>query len=106
MELISVVNMKILTIGEGICKDGILGDGSCTCFPPFSGPTCATGTELCSSCDPIYGSCQDGICTCRAGYYGPNCKNACNCQNGNLPNFQKLLLTFCVRRNLQGWNYR
>ncbi|XP_030061356.1 stabilin-1 isoform X1 [Microcaecilia unicolor] len=47
--------------GNGICKDGITGNGQCTCKEGFHGTACET---------------------CEAGRYRANCQSVCSCKNG------------------------
>uniref|UniRef100_A0A671QZY7 Stabilin-2-like n=1 Tax=Sinocyclocheilus anshuiensis TaxID=1608454 RepID=A0A671QZY7_9TELE len=46
---------------NGVCSDGIAGNGTCTCAPGFIGTAC-----------------ED----CKANLYGPTCSNVCSCKNG------------------------
>uniref|UniRef100_A0A8C1TDS3 Stabilin 2 n=1 Tax=Cyprinus carpio TaxID=7962 RepID=A0A8C1TDS3_CYPCA len=46
---------------NGVCSDGIAGNGTCTCAPGFIGTAC-----------------ED----CKANLYGPLCSNVCSCKNG------------------------
>uniref|UniRef100_A0A9J7XAB9 Stabilin 2 n=1 Tax=Cyprinus carpio carpio TaxID=630221 RepID=A0A9J7XAB9_CYPCA len=46
---------------NGVCSDGIAGNGTCTCAPGFIGTAC-----------------ED----CKANLYGPLCSNMCSCKNG------------------------
>ncbi|XP_051746711.1 stabilin-2 isoform X3 [Ctenopharyngodon idella] len=46
---------------NGVCSDGIGGNGTCTCAPGFRGTACEE---------------------CKANLYGPMCNNVCSCKNG------------------------
>ncbi|XP_016412871.1 stabilin-2-like [Sinocyclocheilus rhinocerous] len=46
---------------NGVCSDGITGNGTCTCAPGFKGTAC-----------------ED----CKANLYGHTCSNVCSCKNG------------------------
>uniref|UniRef100_A0A8C1K0B5 Stabilin 2 n=1 Tax=Cyprinus carpio TaxID=7962 RepID=A0A8C1K0B5_CYPCA len=46
---------------NGVCSDGITGNGTCTCAPGFRGTAC-----------------ED----CKANLYGNKCSNVCSCKNG------------------------
>uniref|UniRef100_A0A8C2PQW4 Stabilin 2 n=1 Tax=Cyprinus carpio TaxID=7962 RepID=A0A8C2PQW4_CYPCA len=50
-----------LPYSNGVCSDGIAGNGTCTCAPGFIGTAC-----------------ED----CKANLYGPLCSNVCSCKNG------------------------
>uniref|UniRef100_A0A8C1YP86 Stabilin 2 n=1 Tax=Cyprinus carpio TaxID=7962 RepID=A0A8C1YP86_CYPCA len=53
--------MLTLPYSNGVCSDGIAGNGTCTCAPGFIGTAC-----------------ED----CKANLYGPLCSNVCSCKNG------------------------
>ncbi|XP_077090778.1 stabilin-2 isoform X1 [Siphateles boraxobius] len=46
---------------NGVCSDGIGGNGTCTCAPGFKGTACEE---------------------CKENLYGPTCNNVCSCKNG------------------------
>ncbi|XP_041935625.1 stabilin-2 [Alosa sapidissima] len=69
---------------NGVCSDGIGGNGTCSCKPGFVGTACEEcGSNLygptCSSvCKCVHGLCSsglkgDGSCTCFSGYKGLQC---------------------------------
>ncbi|XP_062339471.1 stabilin-2 [Osmerus eperlanus] len=75
---------KMPCSNNGVCSDGMGGNGTCTCKPGFSGTACEDCAEnhygaTCSSvCRCVHGLCNSGIhgdgkCTCFSGYKGPNC---------------------------------
>ncbi|XP_056311873.1 stabilin-2-like [Danio aesculapii] len=46
---------------NGVCSDGIAGNGTCTCASGFTGAACEE---------------------CKTDLYGPTCSNVCRCKNG------------------------
>ncbi|XP_055087632.1 stabilin-2 [Periophthalmus magnuspinnatus] len=69
---------------NGICSDGLGGNGTCICKEGYAGTACedcATGRygPTCSSvCSCVHGLCDTGMrgsgnCLCFSGYKGPNC---------------------------------
>ncbi|XP_030633246.1 stabilin-2 [Chanos chanos] len=69
---------------NGVCSDGMGGNGTCSCKPGFEGTACERCEEnrygpTCSSvCSCKHGLCNsgkggDGRCTCFSGYTGANC---------------------------------
>ncbi|XP_065146012.1 stabilin-2 [Paramisgurnus dabryanus] len=69
---------------NGMCSDGIGGNGTCTCKPNFVGTACEDCREnlygqTCSNvCQCKHGLCDSGIkgtgqCTCLSGYTGVDC---------------------------------
>ncbi|XP_029103006.1 stabilin-2 isoform X2 [Scleropages formosus] len=69
---------------NGMCSDGITGNGTCSCNSGFVGTACEDCEEnrygpTCSSvCSCVHGICNrgingDGRCTCFSGYKAPDC---------------------------------
>ncbi|KAF7646718.1 hypothetical protein LDENG_00183230 [Lucifuga dentata] len=69
---------------NGICSDGMGGNGTCSCKVGFAGTACEDcepnryGSTCSSVCTCVHGLCNsglngDGKCTCFSGYKGPNC---------------------------------
>ncbi|XP_033470098.2 stabilin-2 isoform X1 [Epinephelus lanceolatus] len=69
---------------QGVCSDGLGGNGTCSCQVGFAGTACEDcapgryGTTCSSVCSCVHGLCDsglkgDGRCTCFSGYKGPNC---------------------------------
>ncbi|XP_071400423.1 stabilin-2, partial [Centroberyx affinis] len=69
---------------NGVCSDGMGGNGTCSCKVGFAGTACEDcapdryGPTCSSVCTCVHGLCNtglqgDGICTCFSGYKGPNC---------------------------------
>lgn len=52
--------------GSGICEDG-----TCFCYPGFTGEKCET--KSCPSDCSGHGECSDGRCTCNEGFTGSDC---------------------------------
>ncbi|KAM4689905.1 stabilin-2-like, partial [Rhinophrynus dorsalis] len=81
---------------NGVCHDGINGDGDCICTEGFHGTACETcepgryGTDCKSECECVHGRCNDGLrgdgtCQCDKGWSGYTCErkiNACLHYNG------------------------
>uniref|UniRef100_A0A8C5QWV6 Stabilin-1 n=1 Tax=Leptobrachium leishanense TaxID=445787 RepID=A0A8C5QWV6_9ANUR len=74
--------------GRGVCADGILGDGKCSCYPPFKGSACHIcmnlnkhGENCDEDCKCVHGICDNrpgsgGVCQghrCKPGYTGKFC---------------------------------
>ncbi|XP_013922245.1 PREDICTED: stabilin-1-like [Thamnophis sirtalis] len=70
--------------GNGVCQDGIEGNGDCQCREGFHGTACEMcqagryGPKCQSECNCNKGQCNDGLlgdgrCTCNAGFKGVNC---------------------------------
>ncbi|KAJ8245363.1 hypothetical protein GJAV_G00269960 [Gymnothorax javanicus] len=69
---------------NGVCSDGIAGNGTCSCKPGFTGTACEDcdskyyGSTCSSVCSCVHGLCNSGIhgdgqCTCFSGYKGLRC---------------------------------
>ncbi|XP_031414613.1 stabilin-2 [Clupea harengus] len=69
---------------NGVCSDGLGGNGTCSCKPGFVGTACEDcspnlyGATCSSVCKCVHGLCSigikgDGSCTCFSGYKGQNC---------------------------------
>ncbi|KAK6314887.1 hypothetical protein J4Q44_G00144160 [Coregonus suidteri] len=69
---------------NGVCSEGMGGNGTCSCKPGFVGTACEDcadnlyGSTCSSACTCVHGLCNagihgDGICTCFSGYKGPKC---------------------------------
>ncbi|XP_076025570.1 LOW QUALITY PROTEIN: stabilin-2 [Genypterus blacodes] len=69
---------------NGVCSDGLGGNGTCSCKVGFAGTACEDcepnrfGSTCSSVCSCVHGVCNaglhgDGRCTCFSGYKGPNC---------------------------------
>jgi len=64
---------------HGLC----LSDGSCQCFPGFSGVHCDTGTAHCPEDCTSHGECKaDATCSCDVGFSGPGCEVREKCPLG------------------------
>ncbi|XP_034295185.1 stabilin-1 isoform X2 [Pantherophis guttatus] len=70
--------------GNGVCQDGIEGNGDCQCQEGFHGTACEMcqagryGPKCQSECNCNKGQCNDGLlgdgkCTCNSGFKGVNC---------------------------------
>ncbi|KAM6468194.1 stabilin-1 isoform 1-T1 [Liasis olivaceus] len=70
--------------GNGVCQDGIEGNGDCQCQEGFHGTACEMcqagryGPKCQSECNCNKGQCNDGLlgdgsCTCISGFKGVNC---------------------------------
>ncbi|XP_070594767.1 stabilin-1 isoform X2 [Erythrolamprus reginae] len=70
--------------GNGVCQDGIQGNGDCQCQEGFHGTACEMcqagryGPKCQSECNCNKGQCNDGLlgdgkCTCNSGFEGVNC---------------------------------
>ncbi len=67
-------NSKVCS-GQGVCGDGMSGNGLCTCNEGFVGYACQYSNAVtCSGHGTVSSS---GMCTCSAGYSG----TACNVRN-------------------------
>ncbi|XP_053233528.1 stabilin-1 isoform X1 [Podarcis raffonei] len=80
--------------GNGVCQDGIDGNGECQCHEGYHGTACEMcqpgryGANCKSECNCAHGICNDGLlgdgsCTCAAGFKGVSCdievkKDFCN----------------------------
>ncbi|XP_052316183.1 stabilin-2 isoform X1 [Oncorhynchus keta] len=94
---------------NGLCSEGMGGNGSCSCKPGFVGTACEDcadnlyGSTCSSACTCGHGLCNagihgDGICTCFSGYKGPKC-------DLELPECSSLLCpqnTRCMQGSLDG----
>nr|XP_033807631.1 stabilin-2 isoform X2 [Geotrypetes seraphini] len=71
--------------GNGICRDGINGTGTCQCAEGFSGTACELcvkgkyGSKCDQECPCIHGKCNEGIegdgsCDCDFGWRGVKCE--------------------------------
>uniref|UniRef100_A0A3P8ZT82 Stabilin 2 n=1 Tax=Esox lucius TaxID=8010 RepID=A0A3P8ZT82_ESOLU len=69
---------------NGVCSEGMGGNGTCSCKPGFVGTACEDcadnlyGPTCSSACKCVHGLCSagihgDGKCTCFSGYKGQNC---------------------------------
>ncbi|XP_061085042.1 stabilin-2 [Conger conger] len=69
---------------NGVCSDGLAGNGTCSCKAGFSGTACEDcssafyGPTCSSACGCVHGICNSGIhgdghCTCFSGYKGLRC---------------------------------
>uniref|UniRef100_A0A673BC57 Stabilin 2 n=1 Tax=Sphaeramia orbicularis TaxID=375764 RepID=A0A673BC57_9TELE len=69
---------------NGVCSDGVGGNGTCSCKEGFAGTACEIcasgryGPKCSSVCTCVHGLCNaglngDGTCMCFSGYKGPNC---------------------------------
>ncbi|XP_056132482.1 stabilin-2 isoform X2 [Lampris incognitus] len=69
---------------NGVCSDGMDGNGTCSCKERFVGTACEDcaanryGPTCGSVCTCVHGLCSsgllgDGMCTCFSAYTGPNC---------------------------------
>jgi hypothetical protein len=58
----------------GTCSDGINGNGSCTCLPGHSGPSCQYSAQ--ATCSGHGTPDYYGQCSCATGFAGPTC-SAC-----------------------------
>uniref|UniRef100_A0A670IMJ0 Stabilin 1 n=1 Tax=Podarcis muralis TaxID=64176 RepID=A0A670IMJ0_PODMU len=70
--------------GNGVCQDGIDGNGECQCHEGYHGTACEMcqpgryGANCKSECNCAHGICNDGLlgdgsCTCAAGFKGVSC---------------------------------
>ncbi|KAG8128276.1 hypothetical protein E2320_015139 [Naja naja] len=70
--------------GNGVCQDGIEGNGDCQCQEGFHGTACEMcqagryGPRCQSECNCNKGQCNDGLlgdgsCKCNSGFKGVNC---------------------------------
>uniref|UniRef100_A0A673XQ06 Stabilin 2 n=1 Tax=Salmo trutta TaxID=8032 RepID=A0A673XQ06_SALTR len=94
---------------NGLCSEGMGGNGTCSCKPGFVGTACEDcadnlyGSTCSSACTCGHGLCNagihgDGICTCFSGYKGPKC-------DLELPECSSLLCpqnTRCMQGSLDG----
>ncbi|KAM3915643.1 stabilin-1 [Leptodactylus fuscus] len=69
---------------NGMCEDGIDGDGECVCKEGFHGTACETcepgryGKDCKTDCECVHGKCNDGLhgdgfCQCEKGWTGYTC---------------------------------
>uniref|UniRef100_A0A6B2LAH3 EGF-like domain-containing protein n=1 Tax=Arcella intermedia TaxID=1963864 RepID=A0A6B2LAH3_9EUKA len=67
------------TCQNGICNDGLNGDGLCfSCHDGYYGRDC----DMVCTCQNGTCDASTGLCLyCQPGYYGLNCKSKCNCAN-------------------------
>lgn len=79
---------------NGICSEGVDGNGTCFCKNGYYGSTCDDECSLDSHCGPNQ-YCQDGECFCKPGYYGTNCELDCK-SNADCGNNQRCNDGVCV----------
>jgi len=56
--------------GHGTCSEGV-----CSCFPGWTGTTCAIQDHCPPDCRNSGGTCISGMCVCKIGSFGPGCQD-------------------------------